>query len=232
MWQLRRGQILGRSALDASAAASSFSLTATANSVDLNTLTTYSFASQNLGTEDSTRIIAVCIMTRNSAGTQAVSSASFNGVAATSAVGVSNSTSNRSEIWYAAVPTGTSGTISITFAGANQRCAIQVYSIIAPSSAAPTATGTSTTNTAPTATLTIPSGGAAIGCNYTLTGGPGTPVGTPSGFDNVDLNNNLIATQQAFAIHSNAGALSGSQNLTMTFTGSTSNSAVFATWGP
>jgi hypothetical protein len=213
-----------------------FSLTATASAVDTNALITYTFSSQNFGPAKSSRVIAILILSRHSTGTQIVSSATIGGIAATlgvAALGGGNLDS--AEIWYAAVPNGTSGTVSITFAGAgNQRCGLQVYSIISPRSAAPAATGTSVAN-AGTATITIPAGGAAIGGSFTLTGGPGTPTATPSspanGFNNLDLNNNIAGTQQVFAFHSNAGAIVGSQTLTMTLTSGSTTVSAFAVWG-
>jgi hypothetical protein len=236
LWQVRRGLVSGRGALDAAPAAAAFSLTATANAVDTTSQTTYTFASQSFGTADSTRIIAVLLGARNAGGTQIGSSASFGGVSASQAVGqLAPSNAAVSEIWYAAVPTGTTGTVSITFAAANSRCSIQVYSIIAPSSAAPTATGASTAN-AGTTTFTIPAGGAAIGGSYHQAGGPGTPTATPNspsnGFNNLDLNSNINGTQQTFAFHSNAGVITGSQTLTMTLTGASNATSTFATWGP
>jgi hypothetical protein len=219
---------------DVVAAAAPFSLTATANAVDTTTQTTYTFASQNFGTADSTRVIAVIIGARNSGGTQIVTAASttIGGVTVSKPVEQLASTNAAvSTIVYAAVPTGTSGTVSVTFAGANSRCSIQVYSIISPSSAAPTATGASTAN-AGTTTFTIPAGGAAIGGSYTQAGGPGTPTATPAGFNNLDLNSNINGIQQTFAFHSDAGVITGSQTLTMTLAGASTVTSTFATWGP
>lgn len=221
----------------ASAPPAVFSLTPTANPVDLTSQTTYTFSSQNFGTADATRVMAVIILSRNSAGTQTVSSATIGGVAATKAVGLLGSSNAMvGEIWYAAVPTGTTGAVSITFAGANQRCAIQLYSIIAPSSPAPTVTASSLASPATSGAITIPAGGAAIGGNYVISGGPGTPTATPNspsnGFNNLDLNNNIAGPQQVFAFHSNAGILTGSQTLTMTLAAGGGGAAVFAVWGP
>jgi hypothetical protein len=219
------------------AAAAAFSLTSVATPTpDLTTQTTYTFASQNFGTEHSSRVLAVCIMSRNSGGTQIVSSVSFPGaipgIRGPNVLGSGNG--DCAEIWYANVPTGTSGNVGVTFAGANQRCAINLYSIISPSSVAPTTTATSTVNTTVTSgSISIPAGGAAIMCCYTLAGGGAvTPTGAPAGFDNLDLNNNLTGAQQAWSIHSNAGAVTGTQTLTSTLASSTSNAACFAVWGP
>lgn len=220
-----------------SGAAQPFSLTATDTGVDLNLLTTYTFSSKSFGAADPTRVIAVIILSRNSGGTQTVSSAFIGGVEATKAVGLlGGSNAMVGEIWYAAVPSGTTGTVSITFAGANQRCAIQLYSVISPSSAAPTVTASSLANPATSGAITIPTGGAAIGGNYVVSGGPGTPTATPNspsnGFNNLDLNNNIAGTQQVFAFHSNAGVITGSQTLTMSLASGGAGAAVFAAWGP
>jgi hypothetical protein len=233
MWQIRNG-LVSSNAPYAGASAVPFSLTDVHEAVDTTTQTTYTFNSVNFGTADSSRVLALCIMTRNSAGTQAVSSVGFPG-AIPGIVGpnIHNVNATRSEIWYANVPTGTSGTVTVTMAGANQRCAIQLYSILSPSSVAPTTTATNTTNgTVTSGSLSIPAGGASIMCCYTLTGGPATPTGSPAGFDNVAFNNNITGTQQVWSIYSTAGAVTGTQTLTSTFTGSTSNAACFAVWGP
>lgn len=209
-----------------------FSLTATANASDTSSQTTYNFGTLSFGSADTTRIMAIAVGSRNAAGTQQVSSASIGGVSATFSVrqlGATNA--SVSEIWYAAVPTGTTGNVSVTFAGANSRAAVQVYAIIAPSSAAPTATGASTAN-APTTTFTIPAGGAAIGTSYWVSGAPNSVTCSPAGFNNLDLNNNINGTQQVSACHSTAGAITGSQTVTMTLTTGTIASGVFATWGP
>lgn len=212
--------------------ATPFSLTATDNAIDTTSQTTYNFGTRSFGPADSTRIIAVEIGARNAAGTQVVSSASIGGVAATFSVRQLAATNNAvAELWYAAVPTGTTGNVSVTFAGANSRAAVQVYSILSPSSAAPAVTGVSTAN-APTTTFTIPSGGAAIGMSYWINGGPNTVTCSPAGFNNVDINSNINATQQVAACHSDAGVITGSQTLTMTLTLGTISAAVFGAWGP
>lgn len=232
MWQLNQSFPVSSAAF-APASSTPFSLTAVANATDTNPLTTYTFAAMNFGTAHASRVLAIGILARNSAGTQAVSSVNFAGTAGTSAITHNNAGADRSEIWYANVPSGTSGTVTITFAGANQRCGVQLYSIISPSSNAPTVTATSSANTTVTSgSISIPAGGAAFMCAMSLTGGPGTPTGSPAGFVNLDLNSNPTGTQQMWAIHSNAGVVTGTQTLTATLTGSSTNTSCFAVWGP
>lgn len=215
------------------ASSAAFSLTATANAVDTSTQTTYNFGTLSFGAADTTRVIAIGIGARNAAGTQIVSSASIGGVSATFAVRqITGLNSNVSEIWYAAVPTGTTGNVSVTFAGANARAAVQIYAIISPSTAAPTATGAQADTATVATTFTIASGGAAFGIAYFMTGGGGTATGSPAGFTNLDLNSNINGTQQVSAVHANAGALSGSQTISISLTTGTDSSGAFATWGP
>jgi hypothetical protein len=92
--------------------ASGSGLPLTFQQIQLNSgsLTTYSFASSTFGTAAFDRIIIIAVSTGT---THSVVSATIGGVSATKAI-ASGSTARPLELWYAAVPTGTTGTISVT----------------------------------------------------------------------------------------------------------------------
>lgn len=224
-----------------------FSFAAGDSGTDTSGLTTHTYggSTYSIGaTSAATRIIAIGIAARSSGATSfvAASGVVIGGVTATFAVRIVDpgSAEDATEIWWAAVPTGTTATVSVTFTSAQTRSGMQLYSIINPSSNAPSATGsgseTATSDTVSSAsTLTIPSGGAAFGIGYSMFGGPGTPTGSPTGFTNVALNNTIAGTQQVYSMYSNVNAIAaGAQTLSMTLTGAGSGSttACFAAWGP
>lgn len=232
----RAGCIIGGGFICVPAAvAASFSLTNTATAVDNTSQTTYTFASQNFGAADSTRVVAILLYSRNAGGTAVIAtSATIGGVSATNSAGASSlgpGNGDTAELWYAAVPTGTSGSIVANYSVAPGRAGISIYAIIAPSSATPVVTGTSVATPLAT-TFTIPSGGAAIGGFFSTAGFPGTPAATPAGFNNLDMNNNISVSQGIAAFHSNAGVITGSQSLTMTITSQANGVGNFAAWGP
>lgn len=234
----QRLKLMRRPAIISAAAA--FSLTATDNATDTTGTTTITFGGKNfaIGAADSTRLIAACFASRDSVSTHIATAGGvvIGGVTATSAVTLihPSGSADAVEIWYAAVPTGTTATVSITFTAANQRSGIQLYSIISPGVISPaTGSGSAASGTVSSASpVIIPSGGAAVGVAISLAGGPATPTGSPAGFTNIDLNSNIAGAQEIWALHSNAGALTGSQTLSTTIASSGTLAAAFAAWGP
>ena len=217
----------------------SFTLAATDNATDLTGLATITFGSKNfaIGTPSPQRLVAVGFGARNNTGSFLATSVSIGGVSATNAVSQNASslpTPCTAEIWYALVASGTTAGISITFAGANSRAGIQVYSVVAPGVTTPAiGSGNAASGTVSSfSPVVIPSGGAAIGIYYSTGGGPGTPSGSPAAFNNLDLNSNINGTQMVSAIHSNPGTLSGSQTLSIALTSANTPVAAFAAWGP
>jgi hypothetical protein len=147
--------------------AEAFGITFTTSATDAANLTTYSFASQNVGadaTGSDTRYTVLAIGW-GAAALRTVSSASACGVAAT-AVDAASVTSAGSAIYYAnTTGLGTSCTISYTLSGAALQGGIGVYRMINPGSI----TATDTTCTTATGTggvvtlnLNIASGGKAV----------------------------------------------------------------------
>lgn len=218
-----------------------FSVTATDNSSDTSASSPVTYTGLSIGATGTNRVIAAGVGSRNAGGIGAISSLTIGGISATKAIAVTNGAGDQSaEIWYASVPTGTTANVVVTYTtGAYARGGIQLWRVISATGNAPTATATGVDNATDTqpidtpASVTIPSGGAAMGVIFTLLGGPGTPTGSPSGF-NLDMNINIVTTQNVWALHSAAGAFTGSQTLSTTLTGSALSGQAFATavWGP
>jgi hypothetical protein len=122
--------------------------------------TTYTFSSQNLGTADAGRYIAVGVGGR---GFASISSVTVGGVSATIVSQLENgSSSNVAGIAIAAVPTGTTGDIVVTWNEAGLRMGISVYRITNLTSPTISDVSTSTAND-PSVTLDIPVNGIGMG---------------------------------------------------------------------
>ena len=104
-------------------------------------LTTYTFSAMPIGTAEANRRVIICVGQRST--NPVVSSMTIGGVAATQDASV-NSSFNEAEIWSAVVPTGTTADVVVTFAAAQARCLIEVYTIhnISSSSKTDSASGT------------------------------------------------------------------------------------------
>lgn len=142
--------------------APSLSITKVAeNTTDTTTGTNRTYTGVNFGTEDSSRILVACL-TRNTA---TLSNVTIGGVAATQVSGMNT-------MWYAVVPSGTSGTISIDLSS-SQRSGYVLYSIIGATSSTPAQAVTGTSSSLPSI-ASIGSASAAIAMNN----GAGTSTGT------------------------------------------------------
>ena len=125
---------------------------------------TYTYTSQNFGTAYSDRIIVACIAVDNFS-QRVVSSCTIGGVSATEACGLNDpSNYTYSGIWYAAVPSGTSGTVSFTCDGTASGSALVLYNISSLNSSTPfdTSTSSNSTGTTLTNTISLPEEGCAI----------------------------------------------------------------------
>jgi hypothetical protein len=122
---------------------------------DINNLTTYTFAAQNLGAAAADRQIIVAVHYRNT-GPPILTSLTIAGVSATFVVD-QQSAINRTNVVIANVPTGTSGDIVATFDVASARCTIGVYRAVGINS---TAHATSADNNSPSSVIiSVPAGG-------------------------------------------------------------------------
>jgi len=125
---------------------------------DTSDTTTYTFAAQDFGAEDATRTIAV-VITARSATAQSVSSVSIGGVTAT-LVTTTTGDASVAAIAYAAVPTGATGAVVVTFSGSMVRCAIGLYRLVGGSVTATGASGETS------ATVTAAAGGCVVAGGY------------------------------------------------------------------
>ena len=96
---------------------------------DSGNLTTYTFNSVSFGAADPTREIFV-VFNSGVAAARTVSSVTIGGVAATVCASAFSSASSRLSCAFAAVPTGATGSIVITYSGQAQNCTIGVYRVV------------------------------------------------------------------------------------------------------
>lgn len=112
------------------------------NAGDGTDLTVYTFASQNLGTASADRNIVVAATGRQSTA-QTITAVTVGGVSATQ-LGTRGLSQNPLGIWMAAVPTGTTGDIVVTFSGAMLRCAVGLWAVTGGASLSNSDFGTDT----------------------------------------------------------------------------------------
>jgi hypothetical protein len=136
-----------------------------AQTYDTTALTTYSFASQAIGTAAADRYVVVGVHGIDNASAFNVASMTIGGVAAAAITGAAVARGNEEvEFWYALVTSGTTATISITFSEQMAvGCDIAVWSVTGwTGAAAPTDTLVVTTGTDFTGTIDCDAGGAII----------------------------------------------------------------------
>jgi hypothetical protein len=195
---------------------------------DTSDATTYTWAAQNCGTVSADRYIVVTFTARKSiAAATTATAATVCGVGATIVVQRARSAAatNIVVIAIAAVPSGTTGTNSVTFDQTMSRAGYGAYAITGLNSA--TATDTDSAITAdPSVSLTVPNNGFAIG--VAGSGGNSTTTWT-------NLTERYDTTIEAATLaHTGASAdfVSGSTpTLTATFSGADNEDVgAFASW--
>lgn len=216
-------------------AGGSFSLSYVSNNHTNSSASSYTYTGQSIGTADSARYVEVCAASflLSNPTPPTITSMTIGGVNAASVVTNGQNLSgngNATEVWGALVTTGTTATIVINYTTNPSRIGIAVYELHSPTGSPVTASNQGNSSGFNT-TLTIPSGGASVGCAFDHDAS--AIATTPTGF-NADGTVLLTGTTQPFTFaHSAAGVLTGSQNLHWAFTGSTgTNLAVAAAWGP
>jgi lysophospholipase L1-like esterase len=163
--------------------------------------TTYTWTSKAfaVGTADATRLVVVDVNARFGGTVITANSCTIGGVAATKVDEARNTTGGASTMttrWQAAVPTGTTATVSTTYSGLVSRagCVI-VYTVVGSNGAAPTGTATANnvgTTTAVSASITVPANGKAlISGDINQTGS--TPSVTPTNYT-TDLASTVVGT--------------------------------------
>lgn len=132
-------------------------------------LTTYTFSTQNLGTAAGDRYIVCCVNGRSSdGGARTISSVTVGGVTATAGPFVGNSGSHVG-IFIAAVPTGTTGDVVVTWSGGMGDCSVELHRATGVSSTTPTSSVTDTT-TPLSQSINVDAGGFAVGISTTDNG--------------------------------------------------------------
>lgn len=137
---------------------------------DDSNLTTYTWAGENFGTASEGRYIIAVFGYPGPNPT--VSSCTIGGVSATKAheVTPSTATTGGCSIWIALVPTGTSGTISVTMSAAIVRIGRALYSVTNLFSPVPTATSSALAAVSGVAsgTIAVQTKGIVVGVSYSV----------------------------------------------------------------
>jgi len=167
---------------DAASAVPSYSYRTHAE--DFTDLTTYTFASQDIGTASATRYVVVTVFGRHTAAFT-FSSVTVAGVSATSVVEQANAGS-RLGIFIAAVPSGTTGNVVVTASGGIVRCGIGVYALYDLSSSTAITTNSSTASPAALSVNVTP-GKILIAAAYT-NGGSGNQLTWSGATEDFDVN--------------------------------------------
>lgn len=203
----------------------------TDDSIDTGSATTYTFSSQALGTAASDRKIVVGAFAVNAV--KAVSSMTIGGVSASLVVAKTNSGGEQIELWQAAVPTGTTGDVVVTWAGGQLGCGIGVFRIVGAESAAHD-TGGSAAAGAGSDTLDIPANGVAVGVAGTNPNG--IPTWTWTGLtEDYDAGGIITASDGSHTGASDAFATTQtglSITATATSYGVRGSVMAIASWGP
>lgn len=149
-----------------SAAAIVFSFAFVSSAVDNSSLTTVTYSSLSFGVANTNRILAVYIAARQNAPTTIVSvtiggiSATLVNAGSTTLTSQTTPSATVGAIYQAAVPSGTSGSVVVTYGAAAQRSAVSLYRIVTGTPAA-TNSGSSanTVNSGNNLSETVPAGG-------------------------------------------------------------------------
>lgn len=185
-------------------------------------LTNYTFSSVDIGAASATRVVVVGIASVASSGSRQVNVVAIAGVSATLAIRRSSSNQYTSELWYAAVPSGTTGNIDVNHNGAMISCSIGVWALYDLASSAPFDTAQSVSAGA---TIDIPLAGIVV-ANAHTGGGDVSWVGATEDFDNTALGDapqgHSGASRQATAAETG----------TTVSTSSVGNYLAVASWSP
>lgn len=176
------GAFNSRASLDAAGGGGvTFSLAFAGHSEDTGGGTTVTFTAVAMGAANANRVVAVPIAWRSAGDSDTISSVTIGGVSATQATGayVSSGGAWISDLWYASVPTGTSGDIVFNFSAASARSGIATYRVVT-GTVAPTDVQNATATAGMTVahSLTIPGGGKGLAFFGDRVGNGGSVVWT------------------------------------------------------
>ena len=154
------------------------------NSTDTSNLTTYTFSSLSLGTVATDRHIVIAGAARSSVA-RTLDSITVGGVTATQNA-LRDTSNSKAFLYIAAVPTGSTGDVVVSFSGGMLRCGVGLYRLDDLVSATAHDSGTSSADPT-TFDLDIPVNGAAIGVSANFaSGGTASWTGVTEDFD-VDM---------------------------------------------
>lgn len=142
----------------------------TDNAQDNTAQTTYTWSAKNfaVGTADATRLVVVDVNARFGGTIITANSCTIGGVSATKVDESRNTNGGASTMttrWQAAVPTGTTATVSTTYSGLVSRAGAIVYTVLNSNGSAPTGGATAnsaSTTAAVSASITVPANGKAL----------------------------------------------------------------------
>jgi len=188
--------------------------------------TSFTFSSQGIGTADPNRLVVVCIGGGPGSGAFTVTGVTIGGNAAAHVSGASayDSGGGLSDIWYLAVPTGTTATIAVTFSQSLTRSSIAVYSVTGPGVAVSAGFNNAISlsgNSIAKAVTGIPSGGGTIAAAYLHTATAGTITQT-----NLSNDTGSVVAGSSTMVSGNNTSLSGSQTFTTAWAGTATDSAM------
>jgi hypothetical protein len=209
------------------------------------TLTYEAFATENggtaiatytsvaFGTASSNRVLAFVTGARiNAADANTVASATIGGVSATQASGAvaTNATNQMStDIWYASVPTGTSGTIVVNWNAANARTGLYLYAVTTTNPTPSSGNGVASASSVASlnASITVPANGVGI------VGFLAQQTGNTLSFTNATQDASNALAGAANGMEAGHTTSTGAISITGTQTGTNNNAAMsMAAWGP
>lgn len=192
------------------------SISEVANFNNTNNNTVYTFTTVSFGTADASRIVAIIVSTQAT-----ISSATIGGVSAT-VVGSTNC-----YIIYAAVPTGTSGTVVVTHTASTSRCAIRVYRVIPGKSGTPDSSITDGTAATTSSSLAVKKNSVVL-VTAGRSSGNGTFTMSWSGADTLTYGTNAYSSSNYRWAEGYIGSIASSYS--GTFTTSTATKFVAICW--
>lgn len=192
-----------------------------------NSAKVYTFSTMDLGTATANRAIIITVNAEIQDPTPPpVGSLSIDGIAATNRVDrqdTNNGVGVTAEIWQATVPSGISGTVSVSFSATMRGCTIGVYRLITTTTT-PANTGSDASPTSPLSmAATVPSGGAGVAVGTIHQGISGTEM-TMSGItENYDTDCQLFRAGAGTISSSGTKQFSSSDYLS-------AGASVYAAW--
>ena len=197
-------------------------ITATDDAVDR---TTYTFASQSIGTATNDRVVIVCVA-GGSTNNRTITGVTLGGTSMSVVVDNGN-TNPCCAIYKLAVSSGTTASVVVTFSAGQTRCAIAIYSFTGWGNVTTYSTDNKATNTVTTVASSVNNKqyGYAIAVFQSLqTGGLNRTLSSTSGTGSTDANLNTETPFRAVFASTGSSLLSANStgtNYAATFSGNT-----------